>query len=341
MTTRPLIIDGQDGGGQILRSALSLSMITGQAFRMTNIRGKRSKPGLARQHLTCVEAAVAVSGGSADGAELKSTELVFKPGAVTPGDYEFAIGTAGSTTLLAQTLLLPLALVGGKSVVRIKGGTHNPMAPPADFIERAFLPQLRNAGVSAELALQAYGFAPAGGGEILLTIAGSTNPKPLSILDRGDEVSRSLECIVAHVPKNVAEREFKTLCEELGWGDVDENLITLDDSPCGANVLSAEVVFQNVVERVTAFGAQGIRSENVARFVAKELNNYFSSNAVIGSRLADQLLLPMAALAGGEFITGFPGNHLKTNAALIEKFVGKKFEITRIDDSRWRVSLGM
>ncbi len=341
MTSKLLNIDGQDGGGQILRSALSLSMITGQAFRMTNIRGKRSKPGLARQHLTCVDAAVAVSGGSADGAELKSTELVFKPGAVVPGNYEFAIGTAGSTTLLAQTLLLPLALAGGKSQVRLKGGTHNPMAPPVDFIQRAFLPQLKDAGVKADLSLDAYGFAPAGGGEIFLTIGRMTKAKPLSILDRGDEVSRSMDCIVAHVPANVAEREFKTIREELDWDGVDENLITLNDAQCGANVLSAEVAFQNVVERVTAFGAQGVRSENVAKFVAKELQNYFSSNAVVGGRLADQLLLPMAVLAGGEFITGFPGNHLKTNVSLIEKFVGNKFEVARVNDAQWRVSCGM
>lgn len=162
--SRMIELSGAAGGGQILRSALSLAMVTGRGFRLTSIRGKRPKPGLMRQHLTCVTAAAEVSGGAVDGAELGSREIVFQPGTVRAGRYEYAIGTAGSTTLLAQTLLPALWGADGASELVLSGGTHNPMAPPMDFIRRVYLPALAKCGVTVDGALEKYGFAPAGGG---------------------------------------------------------------------------------------------------------------------------------------------------------------------------------
>lgn len=163
----------------MLRTALSLSMITGQAFRMTGIRGKRSRPGLLRQHLTAVRAAAEICGAEIHGAELNSTAIEFRPGAVKAGEYSFAIGTAGSTMLVLQTLLPALLQAHGPSTVRITGGTHNPAAPPFDFIEQAWLPLIRRMGAQVELALIKHGFVPCGGGQIEATIRPSTL-KPLS-----------------------------------------------------------------------------------------------------------------------------------------------------------------
>ncbi|OYV06181.1 MAG: RNA 3'-phosphate cyclase, partial [Verrucomicrobiales bacterium VVV1] len=162
--SKAIQLDGGEGGGQMLRTALSLAMITGQPFRMVRIRGKRQRPGLMRQHLTCVNAACAVSGGTADGAEIGSTELVFRAGKVRGGVYDFAIGTAGSTGLLFQTLLPALLLADASSTLRLSGGTHNPMAPPFEFLDRVFLPAIRRMGAVASIRLIESGFAPAGGG---------------------------------------------------------------------------------------------------------------------------------------------------------------------------------
>jgi RNA 3'-terminal phosphate cyclase (ATP) len=133
---------------------------------MTNIRGKRPRPGLMRQHLTCVKAACEISGGTADGAEIGSTELVFRAGKIRAGDYHFAIGTAGSTGLLFQTLLPALWQAAGPSTLKLEGGTHNPLAPPFDFLDRVFLPALKKASVEASITLHTAGFAPAGGGVV-------------------------------------------------------------------------------------------------------------------------------------------------------------------------------
>src|SRR5262245_16670414 len=165
-------IDGSqgEGGGQILRSSLSLAICTQQAFRITNIRAKREKPGLLRQHLTAVKAAAEISGAEVDGAELGSRQVTFRPGRVVPGNYKFAIGTAGSCTLVLQTVLIPLLTASAPSTVTISGGTHNKASPPFDFLERAFLPLLARMGATVQLTLVAHGFYPKGGGSIRVGI---------------------------------------------------------------------------------------------------------------------------------------------------------------------------
>jgi RNA 3'-terminal phosphate cyclase (ATP) len=167
-----ITLDGSqgEGGGQILRSALALSLVTGRPFRITRIRARRPKPGLMRQHVACMEAAARIGSATVDGAGLGSTELTFEPGAVAPGTYEFKIGSAGSTMLLLQTILPPLLLAEGPSEVTLEGGTHNPFAPPFPFIEQAFLPLLRRIGFRVEAVLQNPGFYPNGGGRCWISI---------------------------------------------------------------------------------------------------------------------------------------------------------------------------
>src|SRR5262245_60443308 len=166
------VIDGSqgEGGGQILRTALALSLVTGAPFRVEKIRAGRQKPGLLRQHLTAVTAAVEIGGAAVEGATLGSRELSFRPGSVRPGAYRFAVGTAGSAALVLQTVLPALLTATGPSTVVVEGGTHNPHAPPFDFLALAFLPLLARMGARAQATLDRPGFYPAGGGQLTVEI---------------------------------------------------------------------------------------------------------------------------------------------------------------------------
>ena len=180
------IIDGSqgEGGGQILRSSLALAMCTGTPIRIENIRAGRKKPGLMRQHLMCVLASQAVCGAKVEGAELRSTQLTFEPGEIKPGDYEFAIDTAGSTCLVFQTVLPALMMAEGVSTLKLSGGTHNMMAPSFDFIKRSFLPVMQSMGIDVSVTLDAYGFFPSGGGEWLATIKPASEVGTLALSER-------------------------------------------------------------------------------------------------------------------------------------------------------------
>lgn len=324
-------LNGEQGGGQILRTALSLSMITGEPFHITNIRGKRRKGGLKRQHLTCVQAATEISDASTDGAEMNSSELIFNPRSITPGDYHFRIGTAGSTTLLAQTLIPALLQTNQPSTLTLEGGTHNPLAPTACFIEQAFLPQLKQMGADVSVELLQHGFAPAGGGRIQVTIQPCQKLQPLHLIERGQEIDRQITCHLAHVNKSVAERELKTASKALKWDsstdDIELKTIDASDSSGPGNCLSAAVRFQHVTEFSTSHGAYGKSSERVAKVAAKAINNYLASGAIVGHHLADQLLLPMALAGEGRMITTTPTNHVITNIQVIETFLSTSIAV--------------
>lgn len=331
-----ITLTGEQGGGQILRSALSLSVVTGQAFRLTRIRGKRPKPGLMRQHLTCVKAAVEVSDGSVDGAEIGSQEIVFRPGVVKGAEYRFAIGTAGSTTLLAQTLLPMFWGAEGSTRLILEGGTHNPMAPPMDFITRLYLPMLERMGVTVSGTLERHGFAPAGGGRVAFEVLGGQLPRRLVLLERGTEKECLVSCLSASVSEAVAEKETKALLRKLAWTGATVSIEEVDADGSG-NVLSAEVAFEHVTERVSAHGAYGKRSAVVAAEAARMMQDYLGSGAVVGRRLADQLLLPMALGSGGEMVTMAPSNHVVTNAELIQKFLPVEITTEDLGRGQWRI----
>lgn len=325
-------LDGAGGGGQILRTALSLSMITGKGFRMVRIRGKRKKGGLKRQHLTCVKAAVAVSDGSVDGAQLHSTELVFQPGNVRGGGYKFAIGTAGSTTLLAQTLLPPLWLAKEPSSLFLEGGTHNPMAPSADYLTRVFLPLLQRFGAEASASILVPGFAPAGGGQLSVEIEPTRGFQPVELLERGAVGEKRADCMIAHVPEAVAEKELSAVFRNLGWPETCGHVHNVDHSSGPGNLLELEQAFEHVTERVSSFGALGKSSERVATVACNAMRNYLDSGAVVGLHLADQLLLPMALAGGGAFVTLSQTNHLRTNIDTIQTFLDVRFQVEAVEN---------
>src|SRR6266481_5961180 len=205
-----ITIDGSqgEGGGQILRTSLALSLVTGQPFRMERIRAKRQKPGLLKQHLTGVEAAKTVGCAEVNGASLGSQTVVFVPGQVTPGNYRFAVGTAGSATLVLQTILPALLTASGPSTLTLEGGTHNPLAPPFDFLGRCFMPLIRRMGPSVELELKRPGFFPAGGGRFHARIEPVKQLSRLVLLDRGAICGRRARVWLSKLSPEVAEREL-------------------------------------------------------------------------------------------------------------------------------------
>ncbi len=229
-----------EGGAE--RTALSLAMVTGQPFRMTNIRGKRQKPGLMRQHLTCVMAACEISDGTADGAEIGSTELVFRAGKPRAGAYQFAIGTAGSTSLLFQTLLPALLHADGPSTLRLEGGTHNPLAPPFEFIDRVFLPALRRMGAEAAVSLIQSGFAPIGGGIIECEIQPCLKLGGIDLHERGDLTSTRIRVPIRNLPLAIGERILTAALDRFPCSDA--TLETREPGPGRGVCCLCEAVFE-------------------------------------------------------------------------------------------------
>jgi RNA 3'-terminal phosphate cyclase (ATP) len=337
-------IDGSvgEGGGQILRTSLSLAMCTGQAFTLARIRARRSKPGLMRQHLTCVQAAAAVSGATVRGAELGSTTLVFEPGPVKAGDYEFSVGTAGSCTLVLQTLWPALMLAASPSRLKLGGGTHNPMAPPFHFLERCFAPLLRRLGAASDLELRRLGFYPAGGGEIDVCIHPAAETlRPFDLTHRGLPVEAYAECLAPALPDAVARRELDHLGRALGWAAEQLRTPPVRQNEGPGNALMATLVYENVVDLFTQFGEKGVSSDDVAGVLVKEVRAYQSSAAALGPHLADQWALPLALAVwrrAGEaaYTCTELTDHATTNFAVIERFLPVRF-VTHAIASGWSV----
>lgn len=314
-------IDGShgEGGGQMLRTALSLAMITGKPFRMQHIRAKRNKPGLLRQHLTAVQAAAQICGAQVTGAEANSQSLSFAPGKIKGGDYRFAIGTAGSCTLVLQTLLPALWFADGTSTLHISGGTHNPAAPPADFLIRSWLPLMRAMGADMDIELLRHGFYPAGGGEIRAHVKPVAVLQPLRLETKGELQQIKAIAVVAGVPVEVAQRELARASSQLG--NITPELRVLSSREGPGNVLMIELIYPQLIELFSVCGERGVSSETVAERAAKQARLFRDSPACAGEHLADQLLLPMA-LAGGSFTAQVLSAHAHSNLAVIEKFLG-------------------
>lgn len=318
-----ITIDGSqgEGGGQILRTSLALAAITGMPVRIQQIRARRPKPGLQRQHLVAVQAAARVCNGHLEGAELNSREIAFTPQAPCAGTYAFDIGSAGSCTLVLQTVLPILLCTDGPSAVSICGGTHNSMAPPVEFLQESFLPVLHRCGVSATLTLERHGFYPAGGGSIQATIQPWQAQAPLELLERGKAIGRHAEVLIANLPAHVASREDQALKHGLHWShqEVDAREVRADGP---GNAIVARLRHAQVTTVCTAFGELRKAAERVAQDCVQQVRRHLDGGAPVCGHLADQLLLPLALGAGGRFRTGTLSGHTLTNAAIIARFLG-------------------
>jgi RNA 3'-terminal phosphate cyclase (ATP) len=316
-----LVIDGSqgEGGGQILRSALSLSVLQQRPIRIERIRAGRAKPGLMRQHLMCVKAAAAISAADVRGAEPGSTTLDFTPNVLVGGSHHFAIGTAGSAMLVLQTVLPPLLRADAPSRITIEGGTHNMLAPSTSFIARCFLPLLARMGADVALEVERVGLFPAGGGRIVATIRPSSL-RPIALEERGERRGIGAEALVAAVPEHVALREITRIADRFHLRREHISHVNLGNRTGPGNVLSVWAEHDHVSELATAYGERGVSAETVADRAADALQAWIDSGAVVGEHLADQLLLPMLLAGGGRFVCGEVSGHLATNAALIRRF---------------------
>lgn len=326
-----LRLDGSmgEGGGQVLRTALGLSLVTGQPFAIDRIRAGRAKPGLARQHLTAVLAAAEVGDAQVEGADLGSQRVTFKPRGVRAGAYRFAIGTAGSTTLVLQTILPALLSADAPSTVELVGGTHNPLAPPFDFLADTWAPLLRRMGAGLDLTLDRHGFYPAGGGQLRAQVTPAAW-QAIELMERIAEPRVRADIVWAKIPPHVAEREARTLRDRLSLR-ADE--VTTREVPSAGpgNAVMVRLSLGEVTELVTALGERSVRAEDVADDAAGAAQALLAVHVPVGAHLADQLLIPMALAGGGSFRTVTPSLHTRTNAEVIERFLPVKLTL-REDD---------
>lgn len=323
-----IVVDGStgEGGGQILRSSLSLSMLSGTPLRVEKIRAGRQKPGLMRQHLTAVLAAQKVCGAKVRGAEIGSSTLVFEPGEVRPGEFDLAIGTAGSTTLVLQTLLPALLQAKGSSRLTLAGGTHNPLAPPWDFFAEVFLPLLQKMGARVEAKLERFGFYPAGGGLVRVEVEESPRLGRLELLEVGQERLATARILLAQIPEHVGRREAKTICAMTGWAPERVIVEPVQGSVGPGNVILIRLEEGTHVEVITAFGEKGVAAETVASEAVHLYRRHLGRQVPVGEYLADQLLLPLALGEGGAFVTGPLSRHSTKQIELLERFLKVKID---------------
>ncbi len=333
-------IDGSagEGGGQILRTALALSLVTATPFRIKRIRAGRPKPGLLLQHLTAVGAAAHVGGAEIEGAALGSTRLEFRPTRIVAGDAQFAVGTAGSATLVLQTVLPALLTARGPSKLVLEGGTHNPFAPPFDFVERAFLPIVRRMGARIDVRLERHGFYPAGGGRFRVSVDPVARLERLDLLERGGLERTSARALVAGLPRGIGDRELEVVREALSLDP--ETLRVEEIAGAGrGNVVLIMLECEHVTEVVTGFGERRVPAEDVARKALDEARSYLESDAPVGVHLADQLLLPMALAGGGSFCTVAPSRHTTTNMDVLRRFLPIEVRIDEESRDRFRIDI--
>jgi RNA 3'-terminal phosphate cyclase (ATP) len=324
-----LELDGSfgEGGGQILRTSLALSLLTGKSFHLRNIRAGRPKPGLQPQHLMSVRAAATVGRAQVVGAALHSTALVFEPGAVTAGNYRFAIGTAGATGLVLHTLYLPLALRGGAaSTLILEGGTHVSTSPCFHFLDMTWRAYMRLLGLELHLDMRRPGFYPRGGGRVEVRIEPCPRLRGVHILERGEVSSASGFSAVAGLPEEIAKRQARRAFNRLKQAGLKVDLREESWADGPGTVLAVVLDSQPVPTLFFGLGARGKRAERVADEAVEQALAYLNASpAVVDAHSADQLALPLALAEGpSAYRVAEVTRHLETNIAVIRRFVDRE-----------------
>ncbi|MCC9643686.1 RNA 3'-terminal phosphate cyclase [Rhodopirellula sp. JC740] len=327
-----------EGGGQIVRSSLALAAVTGQAVRLTDIRGGRTKPGLLRQHLAGVRAIRQVCSGEVTGDQLGSSELTLVPGKLSGGEYQFEVGSAGSAVLVAQTILPALLHADAPSTVTIGGGTHASWAPPLDFFSRCYLPLLSQMNAHVNVEIVSHGFYPAGGGKITMKVVPTSSLRGLTLLSRSGDLQPKVTALVSKIPISVGQRECDVIARKTGWQPDTFQVVDVPRSGGPGNVVMIELGFDNVRELVIGFGKVGVKAEQVARSTLRQARAYLASDAPVGEYLADQLLLPMGLAARdghpSEFRTGPLSLHSLTHIEVLQRFLDINIQCAR-DEQGW------
>lgn len=335
-------IDGShgEGGGQIIRTSLSLSALTGKPVTVTNVRARRSKPGLQPQHLKAVEAAAALCDAALDGAFVGSTRFTFSPFVpVKSGSYHFDIGTAGAAPLVIQTVLMPLALAEGESRVTVTGGTHVPHAPSAQYLEHVYATMLGDHGLQASIESPEAGFFPRGGGRITAQIQPSWFT-PINLTERGRLKSIDVYVVTSQLPSHVAERGGAAAAKELrGFKKPDVHLLDLPSRGQGAAVVVV-AESEHVRAGFSAIGERGKPMERVAEEACRQFAAWYRSEAVCDEHLADQFVLPMALTTGeSRWTTSQVTEHLRTVLWLVQQFLPVEVALEEKSDGSGEVKL--
>jgi RNA 3'-phosphate cyclase len=332
-----LEIDGSfgEGGGQILRSALTLALLGQRPFRIKDIRGGRKKPGLRAQHLAAIRAAQTVGRAYVEGDRMGSEDLVFVPSGIFPGDYRIEIGTAGSCSLVLQTILLPLAHAGGTSSVVIVGGTHVPWSPTFEYIDQVWSPSLELLGYQAKIELIKAGFYPKGGGLIEATIRPASRSAAILQERRSPISGFKGVSLSSNLPLHVAERQRKRMMERL---DPINQSVEIEIQQLASPGVGSAVFISGLSQPAffgfSALGAKGKPAEQVADEGVDQLLSFLNTSAVTDRYLSDQLLIPLAfSSEDSTLIVEAVTSHLTTNAEIVRMFLDVDVHISDADQN--------
>jgi RNA 3'-terminal phosphate cyclase (ATP) len=328
-------IDGSygEGGGQILRTALSLACLFQQPFRLFNLRKKRRKPGIMPQHLTAIHAAQHISRAEVKGDKIGSMEMMFLPRSIRGDVFSFDIGTAGSTSLVLQTLLPAFVGMRQRTIFTLSGGTHVPFSPSYHYLSGVFVPLLERLGVRLELSIESYGFYPKGGGVIRATLYPTDRLNNLILLDRGSLIRITGHAGVGNLPLSIAERQRKAaldaLCSRIGPLIYPSDIELIEAPTPGHGTfmhLQAEAEYARA--GFTSLGERGKRAETVGEEAAAEFAGYYASKAALDSHAADQVVLYLSLCKGqSRFTTSSVTTHLITNLWVIALFRSFRYSI--------------
>jgi RNA 3'-terminal phosphate cyclase (ATP) len=340
----PVQIDGSygEGGGQIIRTSLSLSAITGRAVEIHNVRARRTKPGLQPQHLTAVRSAAALCDAQLVGDSVGSTFFSFTPQTeVKGGEYHFDIGTAGAAPLVVQTVLMPLTQANAPSKVLVTGGTHVPHSPPIEYLEAVYIPLLRRAGVDVTLSYSSAGFYPRGGGQIEVEIQPAGALTPLQLAQRGRLEELRAFIVTSNLPEHVAERGATTVeraMKAVGRKVIVESRAKPSPGPGAAVVLAAKC--ETGIAAFSSVGELRKPMEKVAETPCKEFMRWWKTETACDEHGADQLVLPMA-FANGEscWTTPIVTEHLRTVLHVVQQFLPLEVALEENEDGSGTVRM--
>lgn len=328
-------IDGShgEGGGQILRTSLSLASVLKKEVQIFNMRKGRKVPGLQPQHLTCVNALKEITQAEVEGNRLQSLSLRFSPKTIRAGSFLFDVakirGSAGSVSLVIHSILLPLLLAKESAEVVVKGGTHVPWSPPFTYLQKVFFPTIRKIGCMAEGEIGKWGWYPKGGGEVTLSIEPVKELQPLNLLERGKLLKLSGISAVSNLPLSIARRQRDQAYKDLKEKKFSPQIELLDAPSLGKGTfffLLAE--YENSLAGFCSLGAIGKRAETVAEESCQDFLKFMVTDTAVEHHLADQLI-PYLSLSGGisSFTVSSISQHLLTNIWVVRSFLPVRIEI--------------
>jgi RNA 3'-phosphate cyclase len=323
-------IDGShgEGGGQILRTAISLSAVTGKEVLISNIRAGRPNPGISPSHVTSIEAVAELCDAEVDGLFAGSKKIVFKPDQLTGGTFDFDVGTAGSISLVVQSCLLPAAMSKSRVTLVVKGGTDVKWSPPIDFMRLVHLPILTRFGPACDLEINSRGFYPEGGGEVSVEVSPVAELSGLDLSERGDVLSIDGCAYAQNLPEHVTSRmKHSVLRNMLDFKDVRVDSDIRRGRSTGAGIVLAATCKNSVIGE-SALGAKGVKAEVLGEDCSSDLKEALLFGASVDQHMLDQILPYMALAEGNSRVLAEElTSHAETNIWVIEKFVGKRFSV--------------